>query len=78
MLLSNEDLKKQIELMERESKSFIQKGAQSATNSGLLNKESTLRSVTVLGNKTIHEKSSSQVLLEGLSYNQNFENHTAD
>eukprot|EP00347_Sterkiella_histriomuscorum_P023839 403333209 len=78
VLSGNEEFKKKIDLLERENRSFVTKGAQSATHSGLVGKDMPLRSVTVIGNKTIHEKSSSQAILEELKYNQNFENHTTD
>jgi F0F1-type ATP synthase membrane subunit b/b' len=59
VLMANEDLKREVEQLQRDQKSFLQKGAQSVTNQALMSKEMPLRSATVMGNKTIHEKSSS-------------------
>lgn len=70
---SNEDLKKQIDKLEKECNEIARNSGQNIlSNNGnsLINKETPVRSVTAVGNKTIHEKSAnSQAILEEISYN---------
>jgi hypothetical protein len=68
----NEDLKKNIDKLEKDNREIARNSASSnlITNNNSLNKETPIRSVTAVGNKTIHEKSTnSQAILDEISYN---------
>ena len=71
VLKSNEDLKKQVEKLDRDFKEANRNTASSAA--GLYPRETPIRCGTAMGNGVNDKTNSSKGFLDELSYNQHFE-----